>query len=379
MKNVKRIIAIVMALSLIFVFAACGGDKDNKESSNAAQGTKTDSIKIGVIHIGDPASGSGFSFAHQQGIDKMQETIGKDKVEVVQKTNVDDNDEAAIERAINELIEANCKIIFGTSWNYMGKMKAAAEEHSEIFFLHCSGSESNGKNFFNYFGRIFEARYLAGIVAGMNTKTNKIGYVAAQGDQNAEVTGGINAFALGVKSVKPDAKVLVQVTNTWFDLNLEKSAAIALLDKGCDFITQHQDTAQPVLAAQEKGVMAIGYNSDFTTEAPKAVVTNVVWDWSVYYTEAVQKIMNGEKVDNYFTGMKEGLVNLTAINETLVTAGTKEKVEEAKAKIIDGSLQIFAGEIKDNKGTVRVEKGKDLSVEYIAREMNWYVDNVQVG
>ena len=128
----------------------------------------------------------------------------------------------------------------------------------------CIRDRNNGKNMNNYFGRIYQARYLAGIAAGMKTQSNKIGYVAAMDVTNSEVTGGINAFAMGVKSVNADARVYVKVTNTWFDVTKEKQAAEALLADGCDVIAQHCDTTAPQLAAQEKGVWGCGYNSDMT-------------------------------------------------------------------------------------------------------------------
>ena len=123
---------------------------------------------------------------------------------------------------------------------------------------------SNGKNFNNYFGRIYQARYLSGIVAGMNTTTNKIGYVAAMDNSNSEVTGGIDAFALGIYSVNPDAEVYVKVTNSWYDPEAEENAAKTLLDMDCDVIAQHCDTEYPQTLAEERGVYSIGYNSDMS-------------------------------------------------------------------------------------------------------------------
>lgn len=131
-------------------------------------------------------------------------------------------------------------------------------KYPDIYFAHGTGYKSNGKNFVNYFGRIYQARYLSGIVAGMNTKTDKLGYVAAMDSSNSEVTGGIDAFALGVYSVNPDAKIYVKVTNSWFDPDAEKAAAQTLLNMDCDVVTQHCDTEYPQTMAQEKGCMVSG-------------------------------------------------------------------------------------------------------------------------
>lgn len=386
MSKFKKIVALVMALVLVFALAACGGNTDTTPSGD---GTSTgekqpmpaiakDDIKVGVLHIGDPADGAGYSYAHDSGIVEMQKAIGLRDDQIIRKNNVADDNDTAIETALNELIEAGCNIIFATSWGYMEKVSEAATAHPEIIFSHCSGYMSNDTNFNNYFGQIYQARYLAGIVAGLKTKSNKIGYVAAQDNNNPEVTGGIDAFALGVKSVNPDAKVYVKVTNTWFDLQREKAAAVALLDEGCDVITQHQDTTQPMVAAQERGAYGIGYNSDMAKQVPDAVLTSVVWHWGVYYTAAVQAAIDGTwTADNYFKGMNEKLLGLTELT-SLCAEGTQEKVDEATQKILSGELKVFAGEIKDNEGTVRVKAGESLDDAYIAGQINWYVDNVVV-
>lgn len=386
MTKFKKIVALVLALVLVFALAACGGNTDTTPSGD---GTSTgekqpmpaiakDDIKVGVLHIGDPADGAGYSYAHDSGIVEMQKAIGLRDDQIIRKNNVADDNDTAIETALNELIEAGCNIIFATSWGYMEKVNEAATAHPEIIFSHCSGYMSNDTNFNNYFGQIYQARYLAGIVAGLKTESDKIGYVAAQDNNNPEVTGGIDAFALGVKSVNPDAKIYVKVTNTWFDLQKEKAAAVALLDEGCDVIAQHQDTTQPMVAAQERGAYGIGYNSDMAVQVPDAVLTSVVWHWGVYYTAAVQAAIDGTwTADNYFDGMKEGLLGLTDLT-ALCAEGTKEKVDEATQKILNGELQVFAGEIKDNEGNVRVKAGESLDDAYIAGEINWYVDNVVV-
>lgn len=386
MNKFKKIVALVLAFVLVFALAACGGNTDNGPSGDSAQtGEKTampaiakEDVKVGVLHIGDPKDGAGYSYAHDSGLVEMQKNLGLRDDQIIRKNNINDSNDTAIETALNELIEAGCNIIFATSWGYMEKVNEAAEAHPEIIFSHCSGYMSNDTNFNNYFGQIYQARYLSGIVAGLKTKTNKIGYVAAQDSNNPEVTGGVDAFALGVKSVNPDAQVFVKVTNTWFDLQAEKAAAIALLDLGCDVITQHQDTTQPMIAAQERGAYGIGYNSDMAKQVPEAVLTSVVWHWGVYYTAAVQAAIDGKWTpENYFKGMPEGLLGLTDLT-ALCEEGTKEKVEAAQDKIVKGEFKVFSGEIKDNQGNVQVKEGESLDDAYIAGKINWYVDNVVV-
>lgn len=385
MKKFTKALALLLALAMVFALAACSGTGDTDELSgsntNAASSSSfapvaKDKIKVGVIHIGNPKDTAGYTHAHDQGIVQMQNQLGLRDDQIIRKNDVNDQDKTAIETAITECIEEGCNIIFGTSYGYMDTMEQLAAAHPDVIFSHCSGYKNNGKNLNNYFGRIYEARYLTGIAAGLKTKSNKIGYVAAQGNKNPEVTGGIDAFALGVKSVNPNAKVYVKVTNTWFDPQKEKSAAISLLDAGCDVIAQHQDTAQPQIAAQERNVWGCGYNSDMTAEAPKAHLTATIWNWGVYYTQAVQQVIEGTWTPtNYFDGMKEGLVGISPLSENCAE-GTKEAIEKAQSAIIDGTLKVFAGPLKDNTGKERVKSGDYLKDDVIAGKLNWYVDNV---
>ena len=208
----------------------------------------------------------------------------------------------------------------------------------------------------NYFGRIEEPRYLSGIVAGLKTQTNKIGYVAAY--EIPECVRGINAFTLGVLSVNKDAVVKAIWTNTWYDPAKEKEAAKALLDQGADVIAQHQDTAGPQVAAQEKGVFSIGYNTDMKDAAPKAYMTAPIWNWGTYYVSQVKAIKEGTwKAENYWGGMKEGVVELAPLTAN-APEGAKDAVEKAKADILSGKNKIFAGPLKDQTGAVKVPEGK---------------------
>jgi basic membrane protein A len=162
-----------------------------------------------------------------------------------------------------------------------------SKEYPEVTFFHCSGYKQT-ENMSNYFGRMYQPRYLSGIIAGMKTETNKIGYVAAF--PIPEVIRGINAFTLGVQSVNPDAEVEVVWTSTWYNPATEKEAAVSLLDAGADVITQHQDTVGPQQAAEERGAYSIGYNTDMRDMAPKAYMTAPVWNWGPYYIEQVKNV-----------------------------------------------------------------------------------------
>ena len=351
---------------------------DNSESTTETEGITAENIKIGVVHLTDPAEGSGYTYTHDLGIQGMQQNLGLSDEQIVRKVNVDDTDAAATEQAIQECIDEGCNIIFTTSWGYMDKTAEMAEKYPDIYFSHGTGYLSNGKNFNNYFGRIYQARYLSGIVAGMNTKSNKIGYVAAMDSSNSEVTGGVDAFAMGVYSVNPDAKVYVKVTNSWFDPEGEAAAAEKLLDEGCDVIAQHCDTSYPLEKAQERGAFGIGYNSDMSKTAPDACLCSVVWNWSAYYTSAVQSVIDGSwDGSNYFGGMKENLLGLTNLAD-FCAEGTAEKVAEAETKILSGEFGIFDGEIETNTGEIIGENGKTLDDAAITGGINWYFKTVTV-
>ena len=335
-------------------------------------------IKVGVIHITDPAEGSGYTYTHDLGIQGMQKNIGLDDSQIVRKNNVSDSDATAIENAMRECVEEGCNIIFATSWGFMDTCEALAEEYPDVIFSHGTGYKSNGVNFNNYFGRIYQARYLAGIAAGMKTESNKLGYVAAMGQENSEVTGGINAFAMGAYSVNPDCEVYVKVTNSWFDPEGETQAAQALVDLGCDVIAQHCDTPNPQTVAEQNGVWGVGYNSDMSKDAPGAVLTSVMWDWSVYYTYAVQSVIDGTWTgENYFGGMADGLVDIAPLSD-ICAEGTQEAVDAARTQITEEGFNVFDGVIETNDGSTVGEEGSTLSDSDITGNMNWYFKNVVV-
>lgn len=357
-------------------------DKTEAESAEGetatGSGIPADEVKIGVIHLSDPAEGSGYTYTHDLGIQGMQQNLGLSDEQIVRKINVSDTDEEQTEQAIQECIDEGCNIIFATSWGYMEKTAELAEKYPDVYFSHGTGYMSNGENFNNYFGRIYQARYLSGIVAGMNTTSNKIGYVAAMDSSNAEVTGGIDAFAMGIYSVNPDAKVYVKVTNSWFDPEGEEAAARNLLDMGCDVITQHCDTAYPQTLAQEYGVYSIGYNSDMSKDAPDACLCSVTWNWSAYYTSAVQSVIDGTwDGSNYYGGMNENLVGITALSD-FCAEGTEEKVAEAKSQILSGEFGVFDGVIETNTGETVGQEGKTLDDATITGGIDWYFKNVTV-
>ncbi len=398
----KKVLSILLALVMVVLcFAACGNTQDADQGDKTQTATiaaiPKDQLKIGVIHIGDPADGSGYSYTHDLGIQGMQKNLGLSDDQIVRQLNISDSDTTAIRNAIEDCIAQGCNVIFGTSYGYMDTMEALANEHPDVIFSHGTGYKSNGSNLNNYFGRIYQARYLAGIAAGLKTKTNKIGYVSAYGTELAETCSGINAFALGVQSVNPDAVVYVKELKSWFDPANETAYAEALINMGCDVISQHCDTANPQIAAEKAGVFGCGYNSDMTKDAPKAHLTATIWNWDVYYTAAVQAIIDGKWVEfgNYYKGVKEGLCDVSPLSDNCVP-GTQEKIDAVKALYNDGSWDVFTGvklsfdennnviktdaALKDNTGKEIVPAGgPSVEDSVITGSMNYFVEGVEVA
>ena len=398
----KKVLSILLTLVMVVLcFAACGNTQDADQGDKTQTATiaaiPKDQLKIGVIHIGDPADGSGYSYTHDLGIQGMQKNLGLSDDQIVRQLNISDSDTTAIRNAIEDCIAQGCNVIFGTSYGYMDTMEALANEHPDVIFSHGTGYKSNGSNLNNYFGRIYQARYLAGIAAGLKTKTNKIGYVSAYGTELAETCSGINAFALGVQSVNPDAVVYVKELQSWFDPANETAYAEALINMGCDVISQHCDTANPQIAAEKAGVFGCGYNSDMTKDAPKAHLTATIWNWDVYYTAAVQAIIDGKWVEfgNYYKGVKEGLCDVSPLSANCVP-GTQEKIDAVKALYNDGSWDVFTGvklsfdennnviktdaALKDNTGKEIVPAGgPSVEDSVITGSMNYFVEGVEVA
>ena len=394
----KKFLAALMAFVMIIAMVSCGKTSGDGSSTNGKNSGLTKSnIKVGVIHIGDPADGSGYSYAHDEGIKAMQKELGLKDNQIIRKLNVLDGDNAGIKAAVEDCIAQKCDVIFGTSYGYMDTMESLAKEHPGVIFSHGTGYKSNDTNFNNYFGRIYQARYLAGIAAGLKSLElgkNDLGYVAAYGTTLAETCSGINAFALGAQSVNPNAVVNVKVLNSWYDPAKETSYAEALVSSGCVVIAQHCDTANPQTAAERGNVFGCGYNSDMTAEAPQAHLTAPIWNWGVYYTKAVNAVLDGnwKSFGNYYEGIKEGFIGISPLSNNC-SPNTQNYIDQVKALFNEGSWDVFSGvkisfdeegkivktnaELLKNDGTKILDAGA-ASVEdaVIQGSMNYYVKGV---
>jgi basic membrane protein A len=336
-------------------------------------------VKAGVLYLTDPFHENvGWSYSHKAGIGEMKNRLGLEDEQILHESNVDEMDPGAVENAIRKLIANGANIIIATSFGYMDVCEKLAEEFPNHIFANANGNKYNKVNFTNYFGRFYQARYLAGILAGMKTQSGKIGFVAAMGKDSSEVTCGVNAFALGVEKANPRAKVYVRVTHSWFDPMGETGAARALIAAGCDIITQHCDTPWPQIEAERAGVWSIGDNSDMAAEAPRAVLSSMVWNWGIYYTALVQSVMDGSfETTPWYGSLGDGIVDLLPLSDNFVW---DEKIPRAlleeRQRIASGANDVFDGILITNEGAGIGKANGSLSDEEIRNGMDWYYRNI---
>ena len=369
----KKFLALVLSVVMVASLAACGnsgtketqapasGDSETAAESTAAEstgetaekvgeGVDVKDLKVGFIFIGD--ENEGYTAAHMNGIDEMEEKLGLDDSQIIEKTLIGE-DEGCYDAAA-DLADQGCQIIFANSFGHETYILEAAGEYPEVQFCHATGTQaaSSGlSNMHNYFTNIYEARYVSGVVAGLKLNEMiedgtvkedacKMGYVGAF--PYAEVISGYTAFYLGAKSVCPSVTMEVKYTNSWASFDLEKECADALISDGCVLISQHADTTGAPTACEAAGVPCVGYNVDMTSVAPNTALTSASMDWGVYYTYAVQCMLDGTAIDtDWCKGFAEGADKITTLNDKTVAEGTEEKVKEVEDAIIDGSLHVF--------------------------------------
>jgi len=315
-----------------------------------AEGVAPEDMKIGFICIGDENSGYDANFL--RGASEAMEALGLNADQLIVKYNILENQDAY--DAAVDLAEAGCSYIFADSFGHEDYIKLVAEEYPEIQFSHATGyqaASSGLENLHNCFASIYEARYVAGIVAGMKlnemieagkftAEQAKVGYVGAF--PYAEVVSGYTSFFLGMRSVCPSVTMTVKYTNNWGDFALEKEAAEALIAQGCVLISQHADTTGAPTACEAAGVPCVGYNIDMTAVAPTTALVSSRINWAPYLTMAIQAVMNGENFDtDWCQGYADGAVAITALNEAAVAEGTAEAVEAAEAALTAGELHVF--------------------------------------
>ena len=357
----KRILAMLLAGSMIFGLAACsgGGSTETTPAETgsaettpvATDGAKT--VKVGLICIGDE-NDQGYTYNFIRGQEAATEALAAKGINVEWSIKWNIGEDSSCEEANIELAEEGCQLIINNSFGFEEYMLKVAPDYPDIQFIACTNQASavdDLDNTHNAFANIYEGRYLAGVVAGMKMQEMidngeitpeqaVIGYVGAY--SFAEVISGFTAYYLGAKSVCPSVTMKVNFVGSWSDATAEGNAAQALCDEGCIMISQHSDNTTPATAAQAAGAFHTGYNNDMISIAPEASLIGTRIDWSVYFAYAIEAVANGENFDqDWCHGMDEGAVVMTPLNEDIAAAGTAEKLAELEEQIRSGELQVF--------------------------------------
>ena len=330
--------------------AASTDDTASSDTSSSGSGIAADQITVGGIYVGD--ENEGYTEAHMNGIKEMAETLGLSSDQVIEKTNIPE-DESCYDAAV-DLADQGCNIVFANSFGHESYMMQAAQEYPDVQFCHATGPSARTAgiaNFHNYFTSVYESRYVSGIVAGLKLNqmiadgkitedTAKMGYVGAY--PYAEVISGFTSFYLGAKSVCPSVTMEVRYTNSWADISAENETAKSLIADGCVLISQHADTTGAPTACEAAGVPCVGYNVDMTSVAPNTALTSASIDWGPYYTYAVKCMIDGETIaTDWCEGYSTGADKITPLNTAVCADGTEDAVKTAEDAIKSGSLHVF--------------------------------------
>lgn len=325
-------------------------------------------LKIGFIYPG-PVSDSGWTYQHDLGRKMVEKEFGE-RVETVFVEKVPESADA--ERVIRDLINTGCKMIFTTSFGFMNPTIQVAADFPKVVFEHCSGYKT-AANVGIYQTRFYEGAYLLGVIAGMKTKSNSLGYVAPF--PIPEVIRNLNAFVLGARSVNPKVSAKVVWISSWYDPSKEHEAAQTLINQGADVLYQNTDSTAVVQLAEAKGVFAFGQDSDMSRFGPRAHLSGNTLNWGVYYVHKVRQMLEGKwKSEDTKWGMKEGIVQVVAPNKEVPPA-VAAQFERKKASILADKFHPFSGPILDQDNKVKVEAGKVLGEDELW-QMKWYVAGV---
>ncbi|MGZ5818729.1 MAG: BMP family ABC transporter substrate-binding protein [Burkholderiaceae bacterium] len=334
----------------------------------AAAAPKAEPLKVAFVYVG-PVGDAGWTFAHDNG-KKAAEAFFGDKIKTTIVEKVPEGADA--ERVFRDLAMQGNKLIYGTSFGYMEPMLKVAKEFPDVKFEHATGYKT-APNMSVYETKTFEGAYLAGVVAGKMTKTNKLGVVASF--PIPEVIRNINAFTLGAQSVNPKVSTRAVWISTWFDPAKERDAAMTMIGQGVDVLIQNTDSPATLQAAEEKGVYAFGWDSDMSQFGPKAHLASSAIKWGPYYIKSIQSVMDGTwKTSNSWWGVKEDSMDLVSLN-AVIPDDVKKLVADRKAGLIAGTTSVYAGPLVDQSGKVIVPAGKEADIDMM-KSMNFYVKGV---
>ena len=348
----KLLKLLIVALSVMFFSVAANAE---------------DKTKVGFIYVG-PTGDHGWTYRHDIGRQDVEKHFG-DKVETTYIESVKYGPDA--ERAIRAMAKGGADIIFATSFGYMEPMLKVAKEFPNVKFEHATGYKQSD-NMASYGLRLYQARHVQGVIAGMMTKTNKICYVGAF--PIPEVIREINTYYLGAKSVNPDVDIDIVWVNTWYDPGKEAQAAKVMIAEGCDMVAQHTDSPAPLQTAEKAGVLGFGQASNQYKFAPKAQLTATIDNWSPYYIAKVQGVIDGTwKTGDYFGHMNEDVVQMAPF--TNMPADVKAFAQKIKDGITNGKYFAFTGPIKDNTGKLQLKDG-EIADDGHLNSMMYYVEGI---
>jgi basic membrane protein A len=356
-----------------FALTSCiqgrNSNSSSAESPLASPLVINEPLKVGFVYIG-PVGDFGWTYSHDLGRREMEANL-QDKVKTTFVENV--NEGADAERVIRQLAIDGNKLIFTTSFGYMNPTIKVAKDFPKIVFEHCTGYK-RAINVGTYLGRFEEPRYLTGMIAGKMTKSNIVGFIGAY--PIPEVIRGISAFTQGLRTTNPQAKVRVLWVQSWYDPAKEREAAQALVNLGADVLAQHTDSTAAVQVAEEKGIYAFGYNSDMSKFGQKAHLTSAINKWGKFYTDKALTVINGTwKSQEVWDGIGAGMVDISPMNQA-IPVDVQQLVNTKRDEFIQGIAHPFDGPVKDQKGVVRVPKGKNLD-DKGQLAMDWYVEGIE--
>lgn len=370
----KRSLMKLAAVAAVAGAAALAGCSKKEEPAPApaaapAEAPKPEPLKVGFIYIG-PVGDAGWTFAHDNGRKAAEAKFG-DKIKTTFVEKVPEGPDA--ERVIRDLVAQGNKVIFATSFGYGDAMEKVAKDHPDVYFEHATGFKT-APNLRVYEARFYEDAYVAGVVAGLTTKSNTIGFVGSF--PIPEVLRNINAYQLGAASVNPKVKTKIVWVSSWFDPPKEAEAAQTLINGGADVLLQNTDSTAVLQTAEKAGKFAFGWDSDMSAFAPKAHLGSAVINWGVYYEKAIEDVLNKTwKTDSIKWGAKEGMNDFVKVAEFL-PEDVKKKVEEVKAGLKDGTVAVFKGPLKDNTGKEVLAKDVVADDGWKAG-VNFYVKGVE--
>jgi simple sugar transport system substrate-binding protein len=376
----RSLLRILLTFFALLLCAACKKEGDTataepKPSAGAEPAAATKPFVVGFIYVG-PKDDYGYNQAHAEGAAALAKLPG---IKVREEENVAETD--AVQKTMESMISLDgASLVFPTSFGYFDPhILKVSEKFPKVPFFHCGGLYTEGKhpkNVGSYFGYIDEAQYVAGIVAASTTKKNKLGFIAAK--PIPQVLRNINSFTLGARSVNPKVTTNVVFTGDWSLPVKEAEAANSLIDQGADVLTSHVDSPKVIVElAERRGAFVTGYHANQSALAPKGYLTGAEWNWGKVYKDYIEWIQAGKSYPHLLRGgLKDGFVKVSPYGKA-VSAETKKKADEAKAKFMAGTMVIYKGPLKDNTGKVIIAAGTEEKQTDVALEkMDYLVEGV---